>query len=247
MAQEFDDTFVKQIVTLWINPEIEKRQKSNLLSEDFTYYAAQVIMNHDSPIQVRFNEEVHAVVKGKYEGPSTNGDKIDLDQLEDIKEIDLTEADANAGHITIIAHRGQWVIRYDFRYNAARSRKHIEAAREFLDAATTSLEREHFRTFLENLFGAVELLAKAILLLHDKDMLTVKKHEMVQSRFNLWGKLGNTDGRYTKLMNRLSDLRGPSRYLKKDLILELEEAKSMLVVAENMYADVDTLTPKRTT
>ena len=245
MAQEFDDAFVQQMVSLWINPEIERRKMTNLLPEGFTYYAAQVIMNHDAPTQVRFNEEVHALVKGKYEGPSTRGDKIDLDQFEDIKEIDLTEADANAGHITILAHRGQWIIRFDFRYNAARSRQHLAAAREFIDAAASSLERGHLRPLADNLFSAVELLAKATLLLHDHDMLITKKHGMVQAKYNLWGKLGNTDSRYTKLLNRLADLRSSSRYLNKELNLTPNEATDMLIIAENMFIDVDSIVPKR--
>lgn len=246
MSREFQDTFVQHIFDLWIKPEIRMRQEKSLLPDPYSFYAAQVIMNHDLPTEVRFDEEVHAVVRGKLQKPSTKGQQIALDELESLEEIALTDIDSNAGHMTIIAHRGRWIIRFDFRYNAARSRDHIKAAREFLDAAISSLEREHLRPFVDNLFSAVELLAKATLLLHDEDMLTIKKHGVVHSKYNLWGKLGNTDARYTKLLNCLSKLRGPSRYLNKDLTLTLEEAKKMLAVAENMYIDVDTIAPKRT-
>jgi len=189
--QEFQDTFVQNIVDLWINPEIQRRKEKNLLPQEFAFYAAQVIMNFDLPTEVRFNEEVRARVKGTFPGTFTKGQQIYIDQLESIEAIELTEIDPNAGHMTLLSHRGGWFISFNFQYNAARRRSHVAASKEFLDCATTSLERSHFRSFADNLFSAVELLAKATLLSHDEDMLTNKKHGRVHAKFNLWGKLGN--------------------------------------------------------
>ena len=80
-------------------------------------------------------------------------------------------------------------------------------------------------------------MAKGVLLLHDEMMLTGKSHGIVHSRFNQWGHLGNVDPRYTALLNKLASLRGSSRYLQKDFQLTPDEAKDMVAVAEDMFAD----------
>jgi len=239
MDTEFRDNFVRQIVELWINPEIKRRRDEGRLPDNFGLFAAQVIMNFDSPTQVRLNEEVKALIKGRFNKPGNEGQQVNLDEMESIENVELTSLDPNAGHITILAHRGGWFIKFDFLYNVARSRMHLEVAREFLDAATSSLERKHFRAFVDNLFSAVELLAKAALLSHDREILTSKAHGVVHSKFNLWGKLGNTDLRYTSLLNRLSSLRSSSRYLKSAFNLSPEEALNMITVAEEMFENIN--------
>jgi hypothetical protein len=41
------------------------------------------------------------------------------------------------------------------------------------------------------------------------------KRGYISSQYNLWGKMGNTDPRYVKLLNRLAKLRSPARYPDK--------------------------------
>jgi hypothetical protein len=121
--------------------------------------------------------------------------------------------------------------------NATKSRAHLTAAREFLDAANASAAKGHVRPVLDNLFSATELMAKGVLLLHDETMLSSKKHAKVSFRFHQWNRLGNTDPRFTALFNKLSNLRHAARYLEKELELKPEEVKDMLAVAEQMYED----------
>jgi uncharacterized protein (UPF0332 family) len=235
--KEFNDNFFKHIAELYIDPEIKRRRDENRLPGDLVLTAIQVVMNHDAPNEVRLNDEVSATVIGNFSRPVTDGDEVSIDDLESIVDIQLTDRDPNAGHVTLLVHRGKWVGRFDFRYNAARSRGHVSAAREFLDAAATSLHKEHWRPFVDNLHSATELLAKGILLLHDQLMLTGRSHGIVHSRFNQWGHLGNIDPRHTALLNKLATLRGPARYLKTDFQLAADEANEMIAVAEDMFAD----------
>jgi uncharacterized protein (UPF0332 family) len=237
LSKEFKDNFFKHIAQLYIDPEIEKRQKKNRLPADFVLYAVQVIMNHDAPNEVRLNEEVCANVIGNFTKPVTDGEEISLDALENVVDVQLTDRDPNAGHVTLVFHKGTWVGRFDFRYNATRSRGHVAAAREFLDAAATSLQKGHLRSVADNLFSATELMAKGVLLLHDAMMLAGKSHGIVHSRFNHWGHWGNVDPRYTSLLNRLASLRGASRYLDKEFQLTTDEATNMVAVAEEMFKD----------
>lgn len=244
-SDEFTDSFTKQIVDLWINPEIERRRQANRLPEGFALYAAQVIMNLDASEEVRFNEEVKLKVDGDFVRPVAKGEMFSVNELENIRDIELTNDDSNAGHITLLAHKEGWFIKFDFRYNAARSKNHLEAAREFLDAASSSLEKGHLRAVVDNMFSATELMAKGLLLMHDQTVSSSKKHGTVHSRYNQWGNLGNTDARYPELLNKLSSLRGPSRYLQKDFQLSVEEANEMLQVAEDMFKDLSNSIPKR--
>lgn len=242
---ELNTRFIEQFLELWINPEIERRQKTGNLPENFTLYSAQVIMNFDAPTKVRLNEEIKAVLVGDFSRPVEDDEQVTVDVLENIKEITLTEDDPNAGHFTMILHRGNWFAGFDFRYNAALISDHLDAARQFLDSASSSLERGYFRVVVDNLFSAVELMAKGLLLMHDKTVLTIKKHGVIHSRYNQWGHLGNTDEQYTQLLNKLISLRGSARYLHRDFNLSEEEAKSMIEIAEDMYLDLRAQVPKR--
>jgi uncharacterized protein (UPF0332 family) len=244
LSKEFNDNFFKNIAELYIDPEIKRRQNDNRLPDDFVLYAVQVIMNHDSPNEVRLNDEVKAHVVGNFAKPVTDGEQVSINDLESILDVRLTDCDPNAGHVTLLVHKGKWVGRFDFRYNASRSREHIEAAREFLDAARVSLEKGQLRPFVDNLFSATELMAKGVLLLHDEMMLSGKSHGIVHSRFNQWRHLGNTEPRYAALLNRLASLRGPSRYLQEKFHLTADDAKDMLEVAEDMFKDCSMRVPQ---
>jgi hypothetical protein len=81
------------------------------------------------------------------------------------------------------------------------------------------------RAFVDTPFSATELMAKGTLLtLPDENILRSKKHGYIASQYNWWGKMGNTDPRYVKLLNRLWSLRGSARYLDKDFALSAVEA-----------------------
>lgn len=82
-------------------------------------------------------------------------------------------------------------------------------------------------------------------MLPDETVLTGKGHQRIHSQFNLWGKLGNTDPRFVKLLNRLIELRGPGRYLSKDFKTEAVEAHQMLETAKPMFDTVRNSAPSR--
>lgn len=121
-------------------------------------------MNHDGPIEVRFNNAVNACVVGTFAKPVRDSDEVSISDLETVTDVELTDRDPNAGYVTLLIHNGSLIGRFDFRYNATRGRNHLSTAREFLDAANVSLAREHLRAMLDNLFSATELMAKGVLL-----------------------------------------------------------------------------------
>ncbi len=244
MEDDLGPKLIQQAFDLWINPEIERRRAAGRLPDGFTLYMAQVIFDLDAAApEVRLNEEVRIALKVPATRPLEKGEIVVVDHIEGME---LTDLDPNASHLTMVFNKGVRYLAWDFRYNAVRIVESIETAREFLDCSAFALEKGYLRAVVDNLFSATELMAKAqLLMLPDKTILTGKKHRIVSSKYNWWGKLGNTDPRYVCLLNRLSALRNPARYLRKNLVLTVDEARSMLAVAEEMFTTLCASAPKR--
>lgn len=238
---------MQQAFELWINPEIERRRQAGRLPDGFILYAAQVLMDLDTAAPtVRLNAEVKVVLKVRTTRPVKKGERLTARDFSDIEDVELTDLDPNAGHLTMILHDRVWVLKFDFRYNAARIAKTLRAAKEFLECAAWCLEKGHTRAYVDNLFSATELMAKGFLLMHpDQNVLTSKSHKIVFSKYNWWGKLGNTDPRYVSLLNDLSSLRGSARYLRRELTLKMDKARDMMAVAEQMFQTLHGQVPKR--
>lgn len=232
---EIGQRLFEQALELWINPEIERRRLRDELSEDFALDSAQVIMNFDKPIEVRLNGEVRALVEGKIERPIEEGEVVDLEKdISEISCIRLTEIDSNAGHLTILRHRGFWRIHFDFRYNQARCTEHLAVAEEFLSTAKDALSNSRLRAFVDNLYSATELLAKAELIMHDKMVFESKKHGAVHSRYNQYANLGNVEKDYANLLNRLAKIRPSAKYLRTDFTIATTEGEEMVQTIESM-------------
>jgi hypothetical protein len=152
--------FLDDILRLYITPEIERRTAAKLIPSPFVLWGAQVIMSFEKPVEIRLNDEVKAQMKCRYKHEVKIGTQIDFDNIEEILDVDARDTDPDAGHITVVFHGGRCYMRFDLRYNAARIKGHLEAAREFLSCATCALERGHLRAFVDNLFSAAELIAK---------------------------------------------------------------------------------------
>ena len=195
---------------------------------------------------MRFNKEIKAVAQFREARVVEVGDDVTEADVESIDDILLTDEDPNAGHLTMMLFKGRWIIAFDFRHNAMRIAETIRAAREFLDSATFALERHHTRSFADTLFSATELMAKGnLLMIPDENLLKSKKHTYISSKFNLSGKWGHTDPRYVDLLNRLSKIRGPARYVHQEFLLSTEEASDMLDTAEDMFEGLGNSAPER--
>lgn len=196
---------------------------------------------------MRLNDEVVVVLRGRTRRASVDlGEEIPEQDIDDIDAILLTDKDPNAGHLTLIAHKGRWLLSFDFRRNAARIAETISAAREFLSAAELALAKGYQRPFCDLLFAASELTAKAELLeLPGRELLKSRRHSLIGARYNKWGKLGNTSPEYVSLLNRLTKLRESARYLQRDFNLSDEDAQNMLQTARDALQRVESSAPTR--
>lgn len=239
---------LKQALRVWIEPEIERRRAEGTLPENFELLGAQVIMNVGEKTRVRLNGEVRGAMVTRLKKPSATekGEPVYWDQIEDVDEIQLAEEDANAGHLTIVRADTRWLIAFNFRYNAQRAETVISAAKEFLDTAVHANEHGRERAFRENLFGAVELIAKSRLLLNpDPDVLKARTHQGVSSKIHQEARLGNVDRSFVALLKKLEGYRPTARYVAGDVEHDRGVNDAMIALARETLEAVEQMIPKR--
>jgi hypothetical protein len=239
---------LQQAFQVFFNPEIERRREAGLIDTSFGISVAQVVFNEDERWEVRFNEEVEGHIEGVAAVEIDAGQEVLMSMIGEIKAFNLTDDDPNAAHITVF-YRGEqdgWLVISDLRFNATLAADHIEAAREFFEAAARALEATALRAFAENLLAATELTAKAALLsVPVEGTRTAKSHRFIRSAYNWHARLGNAEPRYVRVFNQLQGFRPSARYLQGAFDLPPDAAAEMLAVAREMLADVDGHLPTR--
>jgi len=237
--KEFNRTVFDQFMDLYITPEIQKRQETGELEKPLNLRAAQIIFFPDGrKPQVRINSEIKAFAKVKLKSgiPKKAGEPIFEHEVEGLKEIHLTEGDdPDCGHATLVRIGNSWIIAFDFRYNKAFSAKHLETAKQFCETAEFSFNQKNWAPFVDNLFSAVELIAKSILLsMPDPKFRKKGTHKGIQIRYNRFADMGNVEVTHRDTLNKLSGLRDRARYLKGDTSISEDEARSLLDTVKNM-------------
>lgn len=250
MDKEMAEAVFSQAFTLWFNPEIERRRASGKLPEDFVLWAAQVVMEVDGRENIiRFNEEVRGAYTAIAARATNAGEPVSLTTQSDLKDVvgvSLADDDANSGHLTILMRGAGWFLSFDFRYNSARIQQQLSIADQFLDAARFSVEANLPAPAVDNLFDAVQIMAKCFLLLSpDKGVLDIKTHKGIDTRFNQQKKLGNVSEIATHTVNRLSDLRPKVRYALEPVTISIDELTELLKGATSMRAEIEERRPKR--
>lgn len=247
-SNEFADNLFDQVLSIWVNPEIERRNRAGLIDNKFVFWAAQVIMDPSGPEKIRLNEEARGIFKLQNMADDSTVSPATFHTVTgEIREFTLEKDDCpNAGHITLIRHLKGFFIAFDFLYNAAVIADHVTTAQEFFDEAKAALSSNHIKACVANLHIAVELTAKSLLLLHpDKSLMTSKKHRYVLSKYNEYSKQGNTEQRFAQLLNNLANLRNTARYPNGSFSVTQQQAEQMLEVAIEMFAVLMKSIPKR--
>ncbi len=243
--QEGFDKAFQNFLEIYIRPEVERRQAKGELPTPFELRAAQIIFPVDGKkIEIRLNSEFIAIAQLKLKkGVNKNaGDPIFENEVDGISELTLSDKDdPNNGHVEMLMLNNQWFLIFDFLYDKALSLKHINAAKQFIEAAEGSLEKEIWSPFIDNLFSATELLAKAKLLgiWSDPKFRINSNHKAVHSRYNQMANMRNVSSEYAQTFNKLSKLRYLARYVEGDITMSEEEAIGHLNVIKRMLKDTE--------
>jgi hypothetical protein len=231
---------LEQFMDIFITPEVVRRQEIGELPKPLNLTAAQIIFFPDGARpEIRINSEVQAIGKIKLKSGINKepGEPIFENELEGVEEITLTDSDdPDCGHATMLKINDRWLLAFDFIYNKARAKRHIAAAEEFITAAEFSKSKNHWIAFVDNLFSAAELLAKATLLAHlpDPKFMEKSSHKAIHSRYNRFANLGNIEPDYAKAFNKLSGIRYRARYLEGEYSFDDNDAQSYLDTIKDM-------------
>jgi hypothetical protein len=230
----------KEFWRLYVAPEIERRRAARGSDgRAVGPVAAQIIFYPDGrPPVVRLDGEVAAefVVTVRNPRPRAVGDALSMDEIDSIDDIRLSDTeDPDCAHVTMLRRGVTWYMRFNFHYNRGLARKHLTIAREFLACAAGARRRKHWAAYLDNLFSAAELSARAELL-HAPDPAFRAKatHKGIQARYCGWARLGNTAPEYATALNRLASLRERYRYLRETNALAAADARTLSRTVKQM-------------
>lgn len=238
---EMKQRLFQQVMDIFITPEIERRRKEGKIKDGTFITKMQIVFNLDKgKNEIRLNEEVKAILKGRATRDIKKGEAVYEKDISAIEGVELTDEDVNCGHITLLLFKNHWIISFDARYNKERVKEHIEASKEFYETAVYSLENNRLRAFYENAFATAELSAISVLLtLPSKEILECRSHPKRLSQFKDWADLGNVKMEFCTTLSGLSGLRDSARYLHSEKFKEedpnkiKEIIKEMIVFTEN--------------
>lgn len=247
LSPEGGESAFKQLMESLIEPEIKARLADGRMQEGDVLYAAQALLFPGGSRSVRLNEEVRGIALVTATRDVAVGDDVSSEDMDGIDEFLLPADDPeNAAHVTMLQQRGGWTMAFDFRYNNVRIAEHLTLADDFIASAADALAAERLGPFVENAWGATELLAKAELIsAPDERLMNARTHDTVNARYNQHANLGNTEQRYADLLNALYRLRNPARYLRGTLELDVDAASEMLATLRDFRERVEAIRPKR--
>ena len=85
MENEIANRVFKQVMELWVLPEIERRRKEKILGESFILTKAQILFSHDKSFpKIRLNQQVKAIAKSKANRDIKKGEEITGDYTEEL-------------------------------------------------------------------------------------------------------------------------------------------------------------------
>jgi hypothetical protein len=181
MSQEMGEALMRQAFEVWINPEVERRRQKGALSTQIELVAAQIVFHSERPVEIRLNDEVRAKAQVRLNRSVEKGEAVRVEDLADILNVELTGEDVNSAHTTLIrTEPDRWVVTFNAQYNRQRAKVLASAADQYIQMAELALGNGFYRAFVDNLHSALELAAKAqLILIPNPKMLTSKSHEYV--------------------------------------------------------------------
>lgn len=226
-----------QFWQIFLVPELERREQSGKPIRADKIFAFQLIQGVDHENKVNINNEVAINLIAEVSQPKINvGQRINLENIKYLKGMELPNKYQNSAHATFLRLKGKWVFTFSFVYNKKRRSDHLRAAGQFLSLSKHALETNMWHPFTENMFAAVELMSKAVLIeFPNRRVIEAKTHNLIKSKINQRKKVDAFGAEFAHLLNQLSELRPPARYISKPLNLDGEKARQMYDEAAELY------------
>jgi hypothetical protein len=110
----------------------------------------------------------------------------------------------------------------------------VKSAYEFLSVAHDSAETQRYRPFVDALFSAVELMARALMLSFPGPDALEWNHKKIAVRLNLRRKAQAIGGDFAPLLNDLAKLRRLARYSYDDFQIYADKVTRLRTRANEM-------------
>lgn len=206
------DRTLAQMMHLYIEPEIIRRQKEGLIPTPLELYAAQVLFPEDGPNRVLINEEITG--EGLMRAPRDieKDEPVLLSDLQHLARYELPDELLDCGHFTIFRSGDRWGLFFNFLAGRAKANDMLQLAAQFLETSKEAAARGHNGPAVENMFSACELASKAELILLRSPAVRARKHGAIHSEINAWAKSGNIDAAFVAYFNVVSRQRPLARY-----------------------------------
>lgn len=228
--KNLEKTF-QQIMNLWVNPEIKRRQRKGWKGESI--WAIEIILTPNIKPKVRLNNQVQIIVRAKAKKDIKKGELVVFNtDIDDVEDIQLKERPKNSGYIILLSFKDHWTIRFDFRYYMETAKEHIEVAKQYYESAKENLEKNRLRPFFEECWAVAELLSACNFLLLGQKYK--ENHRKFNDKIRGWSDLGNIKKEFSETLEKLFKLRDSARYVKsKDF--EEEDTKKIMKILKEMF------------
>lgn len=189
--------------------------------EQFTVYLGE-------PVVICINDEPHGWSVARTRRSFTPGEEVAFTDLQTDR---VARPDLAPPYITAKRTERGWRIELDLAAPHSAAPELLATGDEFLTIAEHAHATGALRAFVENAFHAAESFARVELLSYPvvgAELEGPSKHTHVQSLYDLWLRLGNTDARFPALLRTLADLRTPATYANKPFTLDAQNAAEHL-------------------
>ena len=210
----------------YVHMVLHARRGARTWSDDdqLTHFAVYL---HE-PTAIVINDEPHAWTVARALRSLARGERL---EFADVQSDQVPRPDHRRPYFSATLTSTGWTSEADLTISHPASSDLLDAATQFLVTAEQAHQAEALRAFVENAFHAAESFARVELLsfpVAADELEGSRKHAHLQSVYDLWLRLGNTDPRFPALLRELSALRASATYVNKTFTLEAQTASSQL-------------------
>lgn len=225
-APDADEALIEDMYRTYAHMVLYARTGAGTWSDDDELRRFIVYLN--GPAVICINDEPHGWSVAQTRRSLQPGELV---EFEDLQSDTVARPPHRPPYFSAARTPRGWRAEFDLSTPHPSSADLLATADEFITAAETAHRSGALRAFVENAFHAAESLARLELLSYPPTAVELegsKKHGRVQSIYDLWRHLGNTDPRFPALLRELSDLRSSATYVDKPFTLTAGTATAHL-------------------
>lgn len=202
---------LEDIYRRFVHLVLYARQGNGTWSDEDELMAFTVHLS--DPVVVCINDEPHGYLPARTIRALTEGEMLEFSDVETTRV--PRPPKVTPPFVTAERTAASWRVRFDFSREHPRVPDLLDTADQFLAVAESALRAHHLRPFAENAFHAAESYAKAEMLPYpivSDEIDGSKKHAHIQSAYDLWARLDNTEKRFPALLRTLREDREAATY-----------------------------------